>query len=83
MSTKYVLCSHCHKSNPVEDTNRFEQNCIFCGQPFMVPQEKETQLVSKKVDNQRNREHEEGQPNQIESAGKTKPINKNQTKPLL
>jgi len=83
MSTKYVLCPHCHKSNPVEDTTRFEQNCIFCGQPFIVPQEKETQLVSKKVGNQRNRVLEEGQPNQLESETKTKPINKNQTKPLL
>jgi len=55
----------------------------YGSQPFMIPQEKETQLVSKQVDNQRNRVLEEGQPNQLESESKAKPINKNQTKPLL
>ncbi len=83
MSTKYAICPHCNKSNPVENPDKYEQNCIFCSQPFMIPKEKETHLISKPVDNQRNRIVEEGQPNQLESESQTKPINKNQTKPML
>lgn len=82
MSTNYVLCQHCNKSNPVEDPKRLEQTCIFCGQPFMIPQEKETKLVSEPVKDQKNRIPEEGQTDQLEDVNQTKPVNRNKTSPL-
>jgi hypothetical protein len=82
MSTKYVLCQHCHKSNPVEDSTRLEQTCIFCGQPFTIPQEKDTKLVSDPVRDQNNRIPEEVEPNQLEDVNQTKPVNRNKTSPL-
>ena len=82
MTTKYVLCQHCNKSNPVEDPTNIEQNCIFCGQPFMISQEKETKLVSEPVNDQKNRITEEVQPNQLDDVNQIEPVNRNKTKPL-
>ena len=82
MSTIYKLCPHCHNSNPIEDPESFEQNCVFCGQPFMIPQEKETKIISEPIEDQRNRKPEEVQPNQLEDVNQTKPVNRNKTNPL-
>ena len=82
MTTEYVLCQHCHKSNPVEDPTQLEQTCIFCGQPFMIPPKKETKLVSDPVTDQKNRIPEEVKPNQLEDVNQTKPVNRNKTSPL-
>ena len=82
MSTQYAICSHCHKSNPIEKPDSYEQNCIFCGQPFLIPKKKTTQLISNPVENQRNRVPDDVQQNQLEDVNQTKPVNKNQTEPL-
>jgi hypothetical protein len=82
MSTKYVLCQHCKKSNPIEDPDRFEQNCIFCGRPFIIPKKKVTQLVSEPIEDQRKMIPDTVQPNQLEDVNQTKPVNKNKTQPL-
>jgi hypothetical protein len=82
MSTEYVICSHCKKSNPVKVSPGNEQTCIFCGQPFMVLKEKETQLLSDPVKRSRNRIPEEAPREQLEDVNQTKPVNKNKTQPL-
>jgi hypothetical protein len=82
MSKEYALCPHCQRSNPIEDPDLFEQTCIFCGKPFMIPNEKETQLISKPVKDQKNRIPEEVQPNQLEDVNQTKPVNRNRSSPL-
>lgn len=48
----------------------------------MIPQEKETKLVSDPVKNQKNRIPEEVQTDQLEDVNQTKPVNRNKTSPL-
>jgi hypothetical protein len=78
-----VLCKHCNKSNPIRDLDRFEQTCIFCGQPFIVSRKKETKLVSKPVGDNNNRIPEEPPINQLEDVNQTKPISRNKLVPKI
>jgi len=48
----------------------------------MIPQEKETKIISEPIEDQRNRKPEEVQPNQLEDVNQTKPVNRNKTNPL-
>ena len=75
MSTpSYALCPNCNKSNPIENTQLKEQTCIFCGQPFTIPDESNTQLIT-----------EAQKPSNINKIPKTMPVkeprNRNMTKP--
>ena len=75
MSTpSYARCPNCDKSNPIEQTQLREQTCIFCGQPFIISDESDTQLVS-----------EAQKPSNINRIPKTKPmrepVDRNLTKP--
>jgi hypothetical protein len=42
----YAFCPKCNKSNPIENIQLKEQTCIFCGQPFNIPDESSTQLIT-------------------------------------
>ena len=75
MSTSsYARCPNCNKSNPIENIQLKEQTCIFCGQPFTIPDESVTQLIT-----------EVQKTSNINRIPKTKPVkepmDRNMTKP--
>lgn len=75
MSTPtYAYCPNCNKSNPIEHIKLKEQTCIFCGQPFTIPDESGTQLIT-----------EAQKPSNINKIPETTPVNephnRNMTKP--
>ena len=77
MSTStYAYCPNCNKSNPIENTELKEQNCIFCGQPFTISDETDTQLIT-----------ETQKPSNINKIPETLPVkepkDRNMTKPEL
>lgn len=77
MSTPtYAYCPNCNKSNPIEHINLKEQTCIFCGQPFTIPDESDTQLIT-----------EAQKPSNINKIPETtpakKPHDRNMTKPEI
>ena len=76
MSMKYVLCSHCRRPNPLKNSVRKEQTCIFCGRPFMVSEKKETRLVSDPIKPRLNRVPKRQEDNELEDVNLSKPMDK-------
>lgn len=82
MSTEYVLCKHCNKSNPLKDTSRREQTCIFCGMPFPTSNADETKQITKPENTQLNRVPKTTDQREPVDVNQTKPVNRNKRKPL-
>jgi hypothetical protein len=82
MPKAYTTCPYCNKSNQIIEHKREEQNCVFCGQPFMISHKKETKLLSEPESIQKRTMRETPEQREPIDVNQTKPINKNKRKPL-
>lgn len=82
MTVKYAFCGKCNRSNPIEDPNKKEQTCIFCGQPFIISDEKDTQLITDSVKARSNRIPRALEQEEPIEVNLTKPMDKDNQKTL-